>query len=92
MDCPLCGNPTKVTDSREPKRDDRHGGRHTYLVSEVAPVWEWWSMDFRARRRECLECSHKYITIEVPLSDLEDVLRMDDEERREALGYTLDEE
>ena len=85
MDCPICGSKqTKVIDSREPgaRRDRR--GRRAHILGEVAPAWEWWSADYRARRRHCLGCDHRWITIEVPLSDLEDVLSMDNDEREEA--------
>lgn len=86
MDCPICGDKrSKVIDSREPGAKKDHRGRRAHILGEVSPVWAWWSLDYRARRRECRACSHRWITIEVPLADLEDVLDMDEDERVEAM-------
>ena len=59
----------------------------TWLLKFGDRVFGWWSSDFRLRKRRCKGCEHEELTIEIPLSDLEDCLV----DLRKQLTITTDE-
>jgi transcriptional regulator NrdR family protein len=67
MLCTKCDGSTRVADSRGPH--SRYDPSLLCLqcpdrISEKTSIW-------RLRKRKCLECGHTYLTIELPLSELE---------------------
>jgi len=70
MECPKCGEATRVKDSRLPD-PDREWRWSVKMLQVASKVYGWWDPGgFRVRSRQCVSCSHKFNTIEVDLEDL----------------------
>ena len=70
MKCSKCGKATRVEDSR--MADNEHP-RYKWMMARGRKVVGWWTQtDFRIRKRRCLACDHKFLSIEVELADLKD--------------------
>ena len=83
MKCSKCGEATRVEDSR---MADNTESKYSWLVNRGRLVFGWWSQtDFRLRKRRCLTCGHKFISIEVELADLKDAFA-DVKERSTDIG------
>lgn len=72
MKC-ACGGKTSVKTSRGP--DDSPRVYVGELRREADATAAWWTSDFIARRRVCLTCGHRMITVEVTTSDLRGMLQ-----------------
>ncbi len=67
MRCMKCGHKTKVIDSRNSESKTTFGGQ-----KRIEDSVSWYTQDWVYRRRLCLSCSESFITIEIPVDDLED--------------------
>ena len=67
MNCPKCGNKTKVVDSRTSDSQTNFGGQ-----KRIHESVSWYTGDWVCRKRRCRTCNDFYLTVEVLLDDLEE--------------------
>ena len=71
MNCPECHYQTKVVFSESPL--DERAELHSNDIVEIGnDLFGWWKDEFNMRERECCECNHTFVTIEVSIKDLQD--------------------
>lgn len=66
MNCPKCGNKTKVVDSRTSDSKSNFGGQRR--INETV---SWYTGDWVCRKRRCDMCNQFHLTVEILLGDLE---------------------
>jgi len=67
--CPRCDKKTLVVDTRLPGSKGA-----TSAMGQVARVMNWYSTDWRARKRDCTSCNHSFATVELPVKDFSAML------------------
>ena len=68
--CPKCDQKTLVVDTRLPGSKGA-----TSAMGRVAKVMNWYSTDWRARKRTCGACKSSFATVELPIEDFSAMLR-----------------
>ena len=71
MLCPKCQASTLVLEKRSPDTNDN---KPNPMIDKGLHLFGWWTDEFEMSKRECLECGHKFETIEVAIDDLQDAL------------------
>ena len=87
MNCPKCGARWKVIDSRH--ADGAGVGEFDLIkyVDAVRDAVSWYTADWVARKRRCLNCGHEARTVELTLEDLLAIITRYNEE---ALAHVQD--
>jgi hypothetical protein len=69
MNCSTCGSKTIVLATRSLAKPGKGAE-----VNKVAKVVDWYTCDFVARKRKCVECNKFIMTVELLLDDAENMI------------------
>ena len=71
MPCPKCGGRLSITNTAGVDSN------RTYLLGRIAPFIEWYSDEFVARDRRCVnpKCGYAMLTVELDLNDFVGAIR-----------------
>ena len=72
MLCPKCQSTTLVLEVRSP--DSNTDSNPNPMIEKGLHLFGWWTDEFQMAKRECLDCCHQFITIEMAIDDLKDAL------------------
>ena len=94
LPCPKCGSPWRVKNTRTPKDGETLSFYNNgHLVKRVGKWIEWYSSDFVARQRQCInaKCNHKSDTLEIAIDDFEAICEYIMKNKENPIQSLLDE-
>lgn len=73
MLCPKCQAATLVLEMHSPDSNDAHANNNP-MIERGLKLFGWWTDEFQMAKRECLDCGHRFETIEMTIDDFRDAL------------------